>query len=106
MLGMAQSWEDCVWAYYKTIVDLTTEEVLQRSPQIKRPWQHIDDIALPDEYYMQRRDLNDVKEIFEKIACNSDQVCAVVYYYIFFYRMWNNQVWYFFFYESAQTALF
>ena len=74
MLDKAQSWEDCLWAYYKTVVDLTIEDVLQRSPHINRPWQYVENISLPDDYYLQRRDLNDVKEIFNKIASTSDKV--------------------------------
>jgi len=78
MLGMAQSWEDCVWAYYKTMVDLTSENVLQQTPEIDRPWQHIETVALPDEYYMQQRDINDTKDIFDKIECTSNKVSTVI----------------------------
>ena len=56
------------------MVDVASERVFQRSPHIARSWQHVEDASLPDEYYMQQCDLNDLHEVFDRISCSSDKV--------------------------------
>lgn len=74
MLEVSQSWEDSVWAYYKTMVDVASERFLQCIFHLKRPWQYEDQLELPDQYFEQQCSLDDLSEVFEKIACSADRV--------------------------------
>ena len=77
MLEVGGSWEDYVWSYYKTMVDVATEKRIQQSANIRRPWQHIHSMLLPDEYFLQKSELDDVRTVFEKIGHSPDKVRSV-----------------------------
>ncbi|CAK8675549.1 unnamed protein product [Clavelina lepadiformis] len=76
MLEVGGSWEDYVWSYYKTMVDVATEKRIQQSANIRRPWQHIHSMLLPDEYFLQKSELDDVRTVFEKIGHSPDKSIA------------------------------
>ena len=74
MLAVCSSWEDCLWAYYKTMVDIATEQHLQQIPNQLLPWQHVTGSPLPmrGDYWTQSVD--QPEQIFERMDSSYDQV--------------------------------
>ena len=75
VLAECKSWGDCVWAYYKLMVDLAIESKLQQSHNVLAKWQNAlfkTPPTLPDEFWDQKLDLNDCASVFNEIAASKD----------------------------------
>jgi len=75
VLAECRSWSDCVWVYYKLMVDLAIENKLQQSHNVLGKWQDAlfkTSPALPNEFWEQNLDLNDCSAIFDEIAASKD----------------------------------
>ncbi|XP_078488280.1 nuclear pore complex protein Nup107-like [Ciona intestinalis] len=75
MLSVSSSWDDHLWAQYKTMVDMATERHIQQTANIMKPWQCVvKQIPLPDGYWKQNIDLGDCELVFNKIENSNDQI--------------------------------
>nr|CAB3264502.1 nuclear pore complex protein Nup107-like [Phallusia mammillata] len=73
MLDVCTSWEDCLWAHFKTMVELNVEQHIQNSPNLQLPWQQVvgGALSIPEEYWMQR--VTQHEQIFEKMEGSYNQ---------------------------------
>ena len=72
-----------MWAYFKTIVDVGSELAVEHALHVDRPWQHVH-CSLPDDYYMQKCGLDDLKDVFDKISLSTDSVSKALIFSVSF----------------------
>ncbi|KAJ8970967.1 hypothetical protein NQ317_012644 [Molorchus minor] len=61
VLPICSSWEDCLWAYLKCMVDIRVESEIRDNCIRNEQY-----ISLPEEYWMQRISLNEIFDSLEK----------------------------------------
>nr|XP_039263564.1 nuclear pore complex protein Nup107-like [Styela clava] len=76
MVNVCKSWEDYLWAHFKTMIDTVVEHDLRHSPTLVervRPECAGGLVTLPESYWEQRVALSSSKQIFERIQAISNE---------------------------------